>query len=56
MQSDIPEPLANFMTVSSIVRSAAESDPGIIERWVPLAIRFAAPGWVNKNTSNHASY
>ena len=47
MHSDIPEPLVNFMNVTSIVRSTAESDPGIIERAAPitpLSIRAAAPG------------
>ena len=47
MDSDIPEPLASFMNVSSKVRSAGESDPGITEcaaSITPLSIRYAAPG------------
>ena len=47
MHSYIPEPLANFMNVSSIVRSTAEGYTGITERALsimPLSIRSAAPG------------
>ena len=46
LYSEIPDPLANFMNVSSIVRSTAESDPGIIERAAPitpLSIKSTAP-------------
>ena len=47
MHLDIREPLANLMSVSSIVQSTAESDPGITEcaaPITPLSIRSAAPG------------
>ena len=47
MHSDIPEPLVNFMNVSSVVRSTAESDHGITEHAAPitpLSRRSAAAG------------